>query len=171
MFSRKTIRIPGYNYKSNGYYFVTCCIENRLPLFGNIINGKMNLNDAGRMVHVKIANTSHYYPDVHTDAFVVMPDHIHAVFVLDGQGRTHRPVPTDVGIPDVVKNIKTYTTTRYMQGIRNHYWQPFYKRLWQRGYHEHIIRNENDLNRVREYIINNPMTWHLHQKMNDFENR
>ena len=138
MFRRKTIRIPGYNYKTNGYYFVTFCTENRLPLFGMVTNGKMNLNDAGHMVQTKIANTSHYYPDVYIDIFIVMPDHIHAVIVLDGQGRTQRSAPTDVGIPDLVKNIKTYTTTCYIQGVRNKHWQPFHKRLWQRGYYERI---------------------------------
>lgn len=172
MFNRKNLRIPGYNYKSNGYYFVTCCTENRLPLFGDIINGKMNLNEAGDMVHMKITNTSRYYPDVHIDTFVVMPDHIHMVIVLDGPGRTRRSAPTDVGIPDVVKTIKTYATLRYIQEVRNNNWQPFFKRLWQRGYHEHIIRNENDLNRVREYIINNPITWHTNKyNLNDYEIR
>ena len=169
MFNRKTIRIQGYNYKSNGYYFVTCCTENRLLLFGQIKNGKMHLNDAGLMVQTKIANTPHYYPDVYIDIFIVMPDHFHAVVVLDGQGRTQRSAPTDVGIADVVKNIKTYTTTHYIQGVRKNNWNPFYKRLWQRGYHEHIIRNENDLNRIREYIVNNPLQWHLDKtNVNEF---
>jgi REP-associated tyrosine transposase len=164
MFNRKALHIQGYNYKSNGYYFVTFCTENRLSLFGDIKNGIMHLNDAGRMVQAKIANTPHYYPDVSMDIFVVMPDHVHAVVVLDGEGRTQRSVPTDVGLSEVVKNIKTYTTTRYIQGVREHHWQPFNTRLWQRRYYERIIRNSNDLNTVREYIINNPMTWHLHQK-------
>jgi putative transposase len=75
---------------------------------------------------------------------------------LDGQGRTQRSAPTDVGIAE---------------GVHNNNWHPFYKRLWQRGYYENIIRNENDLNRIREYIINNPTTWHLHKNVNDFENR
>lgn len=86
------------------------------------------------------------------------------VVVLDGQGRTRRSAPTDVGLPDVIKNIKTYTTTRYIQGVREHHWKPFYKRLWQHRYYERIIRDKNGLNRVREYIINNPMAWHLRQK-------
>lgn len=123
----------------------------------------MDLNDAGCMVHAKIANTPHYYPDVHIDTFIVMPDHIHALVVLDSLGRTQRSAPTDIGIPDLVKNIKTYTTRHYIQGVHDHNWTPFSKRLWQRGYHEHIIRNENDLNRVREYIINNPITWNLNK--------
>lgn len=90
MFNRKTLRIPKYSYKSHGHYFVTFCTQNRLALFGNIINGEMNLNDAGRMVHMKIANTPHYYLDVHIDTFIVMPDHVHALVVLDGVGRTQR---------------------------------------------------------------------------------
>ncbi len=116
------------------------------------------------MVHTKIANTPNYYLDVCTDIFIVMPDHVHAVIVLDGQGRTRRSAPTGIGIPNLIKNIKTYTTRRYIQGVRNNHWKPFLKRLWQRGYYEHIIRNTNDLNRVREYIINNPTTYHLDKK-------
>jgi putative transposase len=160
MFNRKTIRIRGYNYKSNGYYFVTFCTENRLLLFGDIINGIMQLNDAGRMVHAKIANTPHCYPDVSVDTFIVMPDHVHAIIVLDGPGQTRGSAPTDIGLSEVVKNIKTCTTRCYIRGVHQNRWQPFHKRLWQRGYYERIIRNPNNLNIVREYIINNPAAWH-----------
>ena len=90
MLNRKNLRIPGYNYRSSGYYFITFCTEDRLALFGDVTNGKMILNDAGRMVHTKIGNTPHYYPDIHIDIFVVMPDHVHALVVLDGFGRTQR---------------------------------------------------------------------------------
>jgi len=99
-----------------------------------------------------------------------VPDHVHAIIVLDRKGRTQRSAPTDVGIPDIVRNIKTYTKTRYIQGVCEYHWQPFYKRLWQRGYHEHIICNENELNRIREYIINNPIKWHMDKNnMNNIE--
>lgn len=123
----------------------------------------MKLNDAGHMVHKTVANISNFYADVYSDSLIVMPDHVHAVLVLYG-GRTRRSAPTDVGIPAIIKNIKTYTTRRYIQGVHTNHWQPFYNRLWQRGYYEHIIRNEGAINRVREYIMNNPISWSFEQK-------
>ena len=65
----------------------------------------------------------------------------------------------------VVQWFKTMTTNEYIKKVKNNGWQPFKEKMWQRNYYEHIIRNEYELNRIREYIINNPLKWEL-----DFEN-
>ena len=64
-----------------------------------------------------------------------------------------------MSLPDVVHRFKSLTTYRYSNGVKQKGWLPFPSRLWQRDYYEHIIRNEYDLNEIREYIVNNPLKW------------
>ena len=64
-----------------------------------------------------------------------------------------------LSLSDVVHRYKTLTTKRYADGVKNNGWQPFNGRLWQRNYYEHIIRNDDEYNRIAEYISNNPKTW------------
>jgi REP element-mobilizing transposase RayT len=107
-----------------------------------------------------------------------MPNHIHGILIvcpcacLDGtklkkstilhpipeKGQGQGPAPT-LPVPDVVGRFKTMTTNKYIHGVRHDGWEPFNGKLWQRNYHEHIIRNVDDLNRIREYINNNPQNW------------
>lgn len=157
---RKKLRLAGYNYKSSGLYFVTFCTEDRQPLFGEIINGKMEYNDAGYMVFNVFKNLKNRYFSVDVDNFVIMPNHVHAIIILERLERTWKSAPTD-SLSDVIKKIKTYTTRCYMQGVYERNWIPFDKKLWQRGYYEHIIRDEISLNRIREYILNNPLQWEI----------
>lgn len=67
--------------------------------------------------------------------------------------------PTDFALDDVIRNIKTFTTTEYMRGVHTKKWPLFHKRLWQRGYYEHVIRNDKSLFNIRQYIIDNPLKW------------
>ena len=75
-------------------------------------------------------------------------------------GQPQGVAPT-LSLPDVVHRLKTLTTKRYSDGVKQHDWPPFPGKLWQRNYYEHIIRNENELNRIREYVVNNPLQWEL----------
>ncbi|MCG2789888.1 MAG: hypothetical protein L6405_08100, partial [Actinomycetia bacterium] len=72
-------------------------------------------------------------------------------------GATTRVAPTTVG--DIIGAFKSLTTHQYIMGVKNNGWKPFEKRLWQRNYYEHIIRTENDSNKIREYIKTNPQMW------------
>jgi REP element-mobilizing transposase RayT len=161
----------------------------------------MQLNDAGKMVYDVWNDLPAFYPGVQTDAFIVMPNHIHGIIILVGAdprvcpnadprvcpaqpsvgvgpraypdsgpracpgqpqelGQPQGVAPT-LGLPDVVHRFKTMTTKRYADGVKRLGWEPFRGRLWQRNYYEHIIRNEESLNRIREYILTNPMRWAL----------
>jgi REP element-mobilizing transposase RayT len=73
-------------------------------------------------------------------------------------GQPQGVAPT-MGLPDVIHRFKTMTTNRYADGVKRFGWKPFHRRLWQRNYYEHIIRNEESLNRIREYILTNPICW------------
>lgn len=79
---RRSIRLRDYDYAQAGAYFVTVCAEGHTCLFGDIIDAEMRLNDAGRMVQAVWNELPDHYPGVETDAFVVMPNHIHAIIVL-----------------------------------------------------------------------------------------
>lgn len=77
-----------------------------------------------------------------------------------GQSQGIAPTKT-LSIPEVIHRFKSLTTRKYINGVKENNWQPFNKRLWQRNYYEHIIRNEEELNASREYIVNNPIKWEL----------
>ena len=137
---RRSIRLKGYDYACAGAYFVTVCAQHRECLFGEVASGEMQLNDAGRMVAAVWDDLSRMYAGVATDAFIVMPNHIHGIIVLHGDN--DRMVPSRLSLPDVVHRFKSLTTTRYREGVTTVGWTPFPGRLWQRNYYEHIIRNE-----------------------------
>jgi len=165
---RRSIRLRGYAYSQAGAYFVTICVHNRKRLFGETADGKMVLNDAGRMVQTIWDEIPNNYNGIETNEFIVMPDHIHGIIVIvgaapcgtpdSGNGAKGQPRGVDptLSLPDVVHRYKTMTTKRYVDGVKQHGWPPFPRKLWQRNYYEHVIRNEGELNRIREYIINNP---------------
>lgn len=172
--NRRSIRLQKYDYALAGAYFVTVCTQNRECLFGDMVDGKMSLNDAGRMIQLSWDELPIHYSGVETDAFIVMPNHVHGVIVLVGAGPRACPefnfqpqpggqpqgvAPTTLSLPDLVHRFKTITTKRYTDGVKQTEWKPFLGKLWQRNYYEHIVRNEKSLNKIREYIINNPAQW------------
>ena len=161
---RRSIRLPDYDYSQAGYYFITICVQNRDCLLGEIKDGSMQLNAAGQMVCQWFDELENKFPHLKNNAFVCMPNHIHLVVRIlsePRQGQIHRFAPTgrSVSIPQVVQWFKTMTTNAYIKGVKNHYWQPFYGKLWQRNYWEHIVRDDKNLLFIRDYIINNPKTW------------
>ncbi len=116
------------------------------------------------------------FPDIQCDVFVCMPNHVHFIAVNVGADLRVRPdsgtcpdsmprqtMGEHLGSPlhRVVQWFKTMSTNEYICGVKQDGWQPFSKKLWQRNYWEHIVRNETELNRIREYIQNNPAQWDL----------
>ena len=175
---RKSIRLKGYDYSQEGAYFVTICTQNRVCLFGDIVDGQMVLNDAGYMVEKWFLELENKFPDIRCDGYIIMPNHFHCIVVNVGadlrvcpdNGQSHRIAPTIMGehtggehtgspLRRVIQWLKTMTTNGYIRGVKQHGWPRFDGRLWQRNYWEHIIRNDNELNRIRQYIIDNPAKW------------
>ncbi|GAB4318728.1 MAG: transposase [Bacteroidales bacterium] len=169
---RRSIRLRGYDYSRAGAYFITLCAQNREHVFGEIVDGKMILNDAGRVVAESWQWLANQYDYVDLDEWVIMPNHMHGIVLLiddenggggsgrGGSGRgSSRTAPTmpmakRKPIGGLVGAFKTVSTKR----INQMHGTPGVK-IWQRNYYEHIIRNENELNRIRQYIINNPARW------------
>ncbi len=173
---RHSIRLRGYDYSRVGAYFVTVCTQNRQCLFGEIADGEMRLNDAGQMIERWWYELMNKFPESDTDEHIVMPNHFHGIVIIVGAdlrvcpeyGRTHRSAPTTgthpsaptgASLPRIIQWFKTMTTNEYARGVKQHEWQTFVGRLWQRNYYEHIIRSDESLHRIREYIINNPGQW------------
>ncbi len=167
MKNRRSIRLHTYNYASAGVYFITIGAHVRQPWFGDVYDDIMQPNDAGHMVYAEWQNLVMRFPQVKLDTFIVMPDHIHGIISITADTvptpepqSNERPNGTSTGsIGRIVQAFKSITTNNYIQGVQQHGWLPFSGKLWQRNYYEHIIRNEQDLQRIREYILCNPSRW------------
>jgi len=167
---RRSLRIPGYDYSEVGPYFVTICTKYQKHMFGKIIGDEMQLNDMGQVVVQEWITTAQLRPYVQLDEFVVMPNHFHGIIaIIGGECRgTARRAPTAFGkptagsLPTIVGAFKSAVTKRINElhcspgGI-----------VWQRGYYEHIIRDEKSLDRTRENIIYNPLSWSLDRENPD----
>jgi len=165
---RSSIRLKEYDYSEAGAYFVTICIKGRECLFGNIVDGEMRVNNAGRVVRDVWHKIPEHFPHADIDEFVVMPNHFHGIIVIVGaqfiapfdcdainknekQGVMNH-APTTIGA--IVRAFKARCTHAINQ-IRN---TPGHH-VWQRNYYEHIIRSEEEIDRIRQYIIDNPVRW------------
>jgi putative transposase len=168
---RKSLRLQGYDYSQEGAYFVTICAQNRECLFGSVADGKMILNDAGRMIGAWWKKLFEKFPNIIMDEYVIMPNHTHGIVQIVWENvmekgenmvsplRMQRVQNTYDGLGRYISWFKRMSTNEYIRNVKQNNWQPFHKRIWQQNYYEHIIRDENDLNRIREYIINNPVNW------------
>ena len=169
---RRSIRLPGYDYTQPGAYFVTICTHQQEPLFGNVVNGAMVLNEYGQIVEEEWRNTTQLRPYVTLDAHVVMPNHFHGIIWIacDNTGRgtarrgTTRRAPTAEqfgkpvagSLPTIVRAFKSAVTKRINE-LRGTPGAP----VWQRNYYEHIVRTERTLDAIRQYVTGNPARWAL----------
>lgn len=161
---RRSIRLKDHDYSQAGAYYVTIDVQNRECLFGRILNYEMILNEAGKMIEEQWNALPERFPNVELDSHQVMPNHFHGIIVIVGvifeHGSGTSPAPTKrPTLGDIVGAFKSITTNEYIKGVDNNHWPRFYKRLWQRDYYDHILRDEEDLNRIRDYIRSNPANW------------
>ncbi|MCB2209858.1 transposase [bacterium] len=175
--TRKVVRLQDFDYSQDGAYFVTIVVQNRLHLFGQVVNGEMRLNDAGKMIQEICDKVPENNPGIEFNPYQIMPNHFHAVVLIrresDGNhefpdGRSERAVSneTSVDVINIVGRFKSLTTLLYVDGVRKYGWQPYKKMLWQRSFYEHVIRNERDHQAIVDYIAANPLNW-----QEDEENR
>ncbi|MCL1795099.1 MAG: transposase [Oscillospiraceae bacterium] len=150
---RKSIRLKGYDYSSAGYYFVTVCVEDGHEMLGKVVVGDAPLRvpfieftQYGIFVEAQIRKINHIYPHISVDSYVVMPNHIHMLATIE-DGTRRGASPTKAGIPRVVQSLKSMTTRKF--GFD----------MWQRSYHERILRNEEEYKIRWNYINNNPAKW------------
>jgi len=161
---RRSVRLQGYDYAQVGAYFVTIVTQGRECLFGDVMDGEMVLNEYGQIIVGEWERTADIRPNVSLDVFIAMPNHIHGIIMIaDGRGTLQRAPtterfgqPTSNSIPTIIRLFKSVTTKRINE-VRG---RPG-GAVWQRNYYEHIIRDEDDLCRIREYIVNNPLQWEV----------
>ena len=164
---RRSIRLREYDYAERGAYFVTIVTQDRSCLFGEIINDAMQLSGAGVAIQRWWFELKNKFATVETDEFVIMPNHLHGIVVITdtivGADLRAGPVPegahTGAPLPTIIQWFKTMTTNEYIRGVKTLGWPAFRGRLWQRSYYEHVIRHEKSLNRIRQYILDNPAHW------------
>ena len=160
---RKSIRLQGYDYSQAGVYFVTIVTQGRTSLFGEIVDGEMRLNEAGKMVEKIWLSIPERFPSVELGAYMVMPNHFHGdLIILESgaiKGAGMNPAPTRPTLGQIIGAFKSITTHEYIQGVKKLGWPAFDKRIWQRNYYEHIIRNMEETDRIERYIESNPKRW------------
>ena len=153
---RKANRLPGYDYSQNGAYFVTICTKNRERILCDIVVGdgvldvpQVRLTNFGQAVKKRIEEMNDTYDFISVDKYVIMPNHIHLIVRIDfPQGGTSRtPSPTNAVIPHFISTLKRFVN------------QDVGTNIWQRSYHDHIIRDDADYLQIWQYIDENPLKW------------
>jgi len=145
------MRLGGYDYSQEGMFFVTICTLGRELL--------LVPDYASEMVEKYWRKLSEKFPGTEIGEYVIMPNHIHGILLIVGADPCVGPYYTNEKLPRMVQWFKTFTTNAYIKGIKDSGWQPFDGKLWQRGYHEKIIRTETELRALSEYIRANPDKW------------
>ncbi len=157
---RRSIRLKHYDYSQDGAYFITLCTHQRQCLFGEVNDGKMILNELGIIVQEEWVKSFKIRKELAMDEYMIMPNHFHGiVFILDSTTKRHQPFVKFNGhgnetIGSLVAGFKSAVTKR----IRVLHNASDYL-IWQRNYHEHVIRHDKALEKIRAYTINNPLTW------------
>jgi REP element-mobilizing transposase RayT len=176
-FRRKSLRLTNFDYSQTGLFYITICVNQQLCLFGDVVDKKLQINDAGKMIaHSFIEITKHYH-GFDIDTYIVMPNHFHGILIINKQpvGAPPRGHPflkqrlfdqntltlNELSLGDVVGRFKSITTHRYIMGVKKNQWKPFYEKLWQRNYYDRIIKNKKTLYATRKYIIDNPLHWKI----------
>jgi len=158
---RRILRLARHDY-AGGLYYVTQATQHRQRLFGALLNGRMRLSPAGRMVHDVWHEIPQFCPAYSVDEFVVMPDHIHGIVRVNRDEDNAHPDAERATLFDFMQRFKSLTTARYRHGVAERQWPRFDGRVWQREYYEHIVRHDDaDLRRIRDYIRNNPANANL----------
>ncbi|WMJ22852.1 transposase [Paludicola sp. MB14-C6] len=154
---RKSNRLKGYDYSQNGAYFVTICIKNRYEMLSDICRGWALLSPIGEVAENQINTLSKRY-NVKIDKYVIMPNHIHMIIVIMKGADTQSvmqaeqsPAPT---ISDIICTFKSISTK-----LSNKYNNTPGRQIWQRSYHDHIIRNEQEYQKIWQYIDTNTLKW------------
>jgi len=151
---RRSIRLPDFDYSQPAAYFVTLCVEDFHCLLAQVVDGMIQLKKAGAICLNVWRSLPDRFPSVDLDRIVVMPNHLHGILLLKNED--HQPNQPFLG--DVVGAFQSLVFQQYYQWIKDNHLN-LKAKFWQRNYYEHVIRNDEDWERVRNYILMNPMNW------------
>jgi REP element-mobilizing transposase RayT len=150
---RRSIRLPDYDYSQNNAYFVTICTKNgELDIDSDVIRG---------IIRKTWENLPSHYPSIILDEFVIMPNHVHGIIIIQNEsvGAGLRPARK---LSEIVRAFKSFSSREINKHIDSSG-----RSFWQRNYYEHVIRNDDDLYRTRKYIRENPLKWDLDEENPD----
>lgn len=152
---RPSIRLKEYNYSQPGEYFIKICTHNRECLFGEIVDGETRLSSPGEIVHRCWNEIPSHFPNVELDAFIVMPNHVHGIIIINESCRGEVTSPLCKPTLGIIAAYFKYQSTKLINNMNG----TTGDRFWQRNYFDRIVRDENELNTIRDYIVNNPLKW------------
>lgn len=157
-FGRKPNRAKEHNYSDEGYYFITICIKDKKEFFGEVRDGEMRLNKLGKIVNYYWMEIPKHYSCVQLDEYIIMPNHIHGIIIIntvENVGTGQCPVPTKYGkLSKIIKSFKEAVIKNAKVKYKGNF-------QWQRSFYDRIIRNDEELVKIRDYIENNPLKWDL----------
>jgi len=156
--SRKQNRLQNHDYSQPGYYFITICTESKKKYFGEICDGKMVLNEYGKTIKQQWEWLKSQYSYIDLDVFVIMPNHIHGIIIIKnynnvGTGRD-LSLQKIKSISELIGAFKT-TSSKLIHKVGCTEFS------WQRSFYDHVVRQDESLDKIREYIVNNPLKWEL----------
>jgi len=161
-------RLPGYDYSQNGLYFVTICTKERECFFGEIVNEKMILSEVGKIAKQYWEEIPNHFSHMHLDEFSIMPNHVHGIIEILSDARRdeamprlyngeHRNMseisPTSGSLAVIIGSYKSIVSKNANKKFPNAFFH------WQPRFYDHIIRNDESLAKIREYIRTNPAMW------------
>ncbi|MEK7633697.1 MAG: transposase [Patescibacteria group bacterium] len=149
---RKPNRLKNFNYSSSGWYFVTICVNKRECVFGKIQNKKMVLNPYGKIIKKRYLDLINHYSNCLLDEFVIMPNHVHGIIIIKNVENGLKPFSTKYSLSEIIRGFKTFSSRSIHELGLNSF-------RWQKSFYDHIVRNEYSLNRIRQYIRDNPKNW------------
>ena len=178
----ESTRLKKWDYGSPAHYFVTICTYNRISFFGDVVKGKMILSKIGEIADKFWKEIPQHFDNAQLDEFIVMPNHIHGILVIVEKNCKNNKY-RDEALPRLYKGdfpqmAKISPKPKSLPVIIGSY-KSIVKKIcakehakigfeWQTRYYDHIIRNKEELQRIREYIINNPLKWE--EDKNNIEN-
>lgn len=166
--SRRSIRLKGYDYSAKGFYYVTICTHNRRKIFGNVVNQQIRLSSYGQIANFEWVKLRLRFPHIQLDQFVIMPNHVHGIISVGAPlaGARHNPPfihnnragasPTPT-IGNIIGTYKSIVSVKCLEIIKSNH--QYLGKIWQRNYYENIIRNNQEINRIRQYIKENIRNW------------
>ena len=163
-------RLQTWDYSSNGAYFITICTAKRHHYFGEMINGEMQLSEIGKMANQCWLEIPEHFQFVSLDAFVVMPNHLHGIIIIDKPDNDGRVVDGSVvetghapSLRERPRNLKKNSISAMVGSFKSAVTKWCNENNlsfgWQTRFHDHIIRDKDEFHRIRNYIINNPANW------------
>lgn len=152
----ESARKQNWDYALPAWYFVTICAKDHICYFGNVLSGKVALSRMGQIAQTELQNLVGHYSNLRVDEAVIMPNHVHAILVIEGR-HAYSPTarvetPSGSSLAQIVGSYKSGVTRICHQ-------EGFHTFAWQARYHDHILRTNSSVNAVRDYIQNNPANW------------